>query len=209
MKIDAQASLTGRHFRVSLPDVPLTLQSDRLPIAANLTARRAGTQNAAVMKRVFTAGCLGWCLLLGGVAVAEGNPPADDMISEHMVAQAMLTAYFIDAARKAGMDTAEINAVLAEIAEHSLISEFWISDETGQIAFSNIQGADFAFPTDPEAGSQAAPFAVLLGGMESVVVQDAQPRELDAALFKYVGVAGIDQPRIVQIGISGAELGTP
>ena len=45
--------------------------------------------------------------------------------------------------------------------------------------------------------------------MKSVVVQDAQPRERDAVPFKYVGVAGIDQPRIVQVGISDAGLGTP
>ena len=89
------------------------------------------------------------------------------------------------------------------------LSEFWISDGNGQIAFSNIQGADFAFPTDPKAGTQAAPFAVLLDGMESVVVQEAQPRELDAAIFKYVGVAGVDQPRVVQVGISAGELSSP
>ena len=160
------------------------------------------------MNSVLTAGCLGCGMLLGGVAVADEKMSADDMISQHMVAQALLTAYFIDAARKAGMDTAGINAVLAEIAEHSVISEFRISDESGEIAFSNIQGADFAFSTDPEAGTQTAPFAVLLGGMERVVAQQARPRELDAAIFKYVAVAGIDQPRIVQVGISAAEFGT-
>ena len=160
------------------------------------------------MNSVLTAGCLGCGMLLGGVAVANEKMSADDMISQHMVAQALLTAYFIDAARKAGMDTAGINAVLAEIAEHSVISEFRISDESGEIAFSNIQGADFAFSTDPEAGTQTGPFAVLLGGMERVVAQQARPRELDAAIFKYVAVAGIDQPRIVQVGISAAEFGT-
>ena len=56
------------------------------------------------MKRVLTAGCLGCCMLLGGVAVADEKMSADDMISQHMVAQALLTAYCIDAARKAGMD---------------------------------------------------------------------------------------------------------
>ena len=164
---------------------------------------------ATVMKRVLTAACVGCCLLLGGVAAADGGPSADTISSQHMVAQAMLTAYFIDAARKAGMDPEEINAALTRVAEQSIISEFWISDENGQIAFSNIQGADFAFPTDPDAGTQAARFAVLLGSMEQVVVQEARPRDLDAAVFKYVGVAGIDQPRIVQVGISAAELTAP
>ena len=164
---------------------------------------------ATDMKRVLTAACVGCCLLLGGIAVADGGLSADTLSSQHMIAQALLTAYFIDAARKAGMDAEEINAVLAKVAEQSIISEFWISDETGQIAFSNIQGADFAFPTDPDAGTQAASFAVLLDGMESAVVQEARPRELDAAIFKYVGVAGVDQSRIVQVGISAAELTSP
>jgi len=36
------------------------------------------------------------------------------------------------------------------------------------------------------------------------VIQGARPRELDGKEFKYVGVAGVDKPRIVQVG-AGAE----
>ena len=147
--------------------------------------------------------CVGF--LLNGLALAE-EKSADAIASGHMVAQAMLTAHFIDAALKAGMSTDDINAVLAKVAEQTVISEFWISDETGRIAFTNLPGTSFAFPTDPEAGTQAAPFATLLSGDETVVVQGVQARELDAAPFKYVGVAGVDQSRIVQIGLSGAEM---
>ncbi len=156
------------------------------------------------MKRLLTVLCAGLCLLSSGVVLAD-EAETLDAISGHMVAQAMLTAHFIDAALKAGMDAEQINAVLADIADNSVISEFWISDETGQIAFTNIPGTGFAFPTDPDAGTQAAPFAALLTG-KKVVIQDAQPRELDAAVFKYVGVAGIDQARIVQVGVSVAEM---
>ena len=147
--------------------------------------------------------CMG--LLLNGLAVADENS-TDAMVSGHMVAQAILTAHFIDAALKAGMSTNDINAVLAKVADQTVISEFWISDETGRIVFTNFPGTAFAFPTDPAAGTQAAPFAALLSGDEAVVVQGVQPRELDAVPFKYVGVAGVDQPRIVQIGLSGAEM---
>lgn len=157
------------------------------------------------MKRLLTIGCIAVCLLASGVVLAD-EAETLDAISQHMVAQAMLAAHFVDAALQAGMDAEQINAVLADIADNSVITEFWISDETGQIAFTNIPGTAFAFPTDPDAGTQAAPFAVLLQGTVNVVIQDAQPRELDAAVFKYVGVAGIDQPRIVQIGVSAAEL---
>ena len=164
------------------------------------------------MKKGLTVVCAGLCLLSSGVVAADEQAMADfaklDAISQHMVAQAMLAAYFIDAALQAGMDADQINAVLADIADNSVISEFWISDETGQIAFTNIPGTGFAFPTDPDPGTQAAPFAVLLKGTENVVIQDAQPRQLDEAIFKYVGVAGIDQRRIVQVGVSADELGS-
>ena len=115
-----------------------------------------------VMKRTFVSAVLiGLCFMLNGFVGAE-EKSADAIASGHMVAEAMLTAHFIDAALKAGMSTDAINAVLAKVAERTVISEFWISDEAGRIVFSNIQGAEFAFPTDPDAGTQAAPFATLL-----------------------------------------------
>ena len=137
------------------------------------------------------------------------QPAANDAVSKHMVAEATLTAHFVDAALKAGMDRDAINAVLSRIADETIISEFWVSDENGEIAFTNVEGVDFTFPTDPAADSQAAPFAALLTGNQTVVVQDAAPRVLDGATFKYVGVAGVDQTRIVQVGLSAAQLGEP
>ena len=147
--------------------------------------------------------CLG--LLLSGLALAD-EKSTDATASGHMVAQAMLTAHFIDAAVKAGMSADDINAVLAKVADETIISEFWISDEAGRIVYTNRPGTEFVFPTDPEAGSQAAPFAALLSGAETVVVQGVLPRELDGTAFKYVGVAGVDQARIVQVGVPGADL---
>ena len=147
-------------------------------------------------------------IALGGVAMTNGQS-ARDAVARHMVAEATLAAHFVDAAVKAGMDRDAINAVLRRIADETVISEFWVSDENGEIAFSNIEGADFAFPTDPGADSQAAPFAALLTGDETVVVQGAAPRVLDGAVFRYVGVAGVDRTRIVQVGLSAAELAEP
>ena len=137
--------------------------------------------------------------------MTKGQPAGDDPVSRHLVAEAMLTAHFVDAALKAGMDRDAVNAVLKRIADETVLSEFWVSDENGEIAFTNVEGADFAFPTDPGADSQAAPFAALLTGDRAVVVQDAAPRVLDGAVFQYVGVAGVDQPRIVQVGLAAAE----
>ncbi len=136
-------------------------------------------------------------------ATAASGAAADAMLSEHMAAEALLTAHFIAAAVKAGMTTEEINGVLASVADGSAISEFWISDENGAVVYTNMPGVEFAFPTDPEADSQAAPFAVLLSGDQGIVDQDFMPRTLDGMVFKYVAAAGVDQARIVQVGVAG------
>lgn len=159
------------------------------------------------MKKILATMSIGMCFMLCGIAVADNTSSAEDIISEHMVAEAMLAAHFIDAALTAGMSSDAINAALADVAARSVISEFWISDEQGQILFSNVTGTTFRFPTDPKGDTQAAPFAALFqGGSETVVVQDVQKREFDGELFKYVGVSGVDKPRIVQIGISASEI---
>ena len=152
-------------------------------------------------KTILAAVILSLCLTLGvGVNTARAM---DDAVSKHMVAQAKLTAHFIAAAIKAGMSKKEINAALAKVAKESAISEFWISDEKGKIAFTNMPGVNFKFPTDVNTKSQAAPFAALLSGAKKVVVQGFMPRVLDGKSFKYVGVAGVDKARIVQVGVAG------
>ena len=120
-----------------------------------------------------------------------------------MVAEAKLTAHYIAAALEAGKSPDEINSTLKDIADTSVITEFWVSDETGRVQFTSMPGLDFAFPTDPDAGTQSAPFADLLLGNQQVVTQSMQPREVDGKPFQYVGVVGIDQSRIVQVGIAG------
>lgn len=158
------------------------------------------------MRRTLrTVGALGLCLVLGGVLAADRARGADDAVSGHMVGQAMLTAHFVAAAVKAGMSKDDINAALTKVAAGSAISEFWISDEKGGIEFTNIPGMSFEFPTDPVGKSQAAPFAALPDGSKTVVVQGFQAREFDGKMFKYVGVAGVDKRRIVQVGVSKAD----
>ena len=126
-------------------------------------------------------------------------------VGGYMVASAKLTAHFVAAAIAAGMTTDEINAVLAEVADGSAIAEFWVTDAEGNIVYTNNTEVEFKFSTDPDGETQAAPFAHLLTGDETVVVQGMQPREADGRLFRYVGVAGVDQARIVQVGVDGEE----
>ena len=121
-----------------------------------------------------------------------------------MVAAARLAAHYVAAAVQAGADKGDIRAVLADVVRTSGLSEIWITDEHGRIVFG-AGDMDFVFPGDAAAGTQAAPFAALLQGTETVVIQDPQPREIDRAVFQYVGVAGVDRPRIVQVGLAAGE----
>lgn len=176
------------------------------------------------MRRSLMTWTVALCIALFVPGCAEDSPPAevavtatdatapeagatsvsavDGLLSDHMAAEAMLTAHFVAAAVKAGMSTEEINGALASVADASAISEFWVSDETGRVVYTNVPDAEFAFPTDPDDESQAAPFAALLTGGQAVVDQDFMPRELDGMVFKYVGAAGVDQARIVQVGVA-------
>ncbi len=70
-------------------------------------------------------------------------------VGDHMVASAKLTAHFVAAAIAAGMTTDEINAVLAEVADESAISEFWVTDEEGNVVYTNNTAIEFKFPRIP------------------------------------------------------------
>lgn len=131
----------------------------------------------------------------------------EDAIGDQMLAQATLTSYLIDLAKQAGLSDRDINERLSQIADRTAIDEFWITDSNGRTQFHNIAGIDLSF--NPKADSQgsanrrepnARKFWPLLTGDRQVVVQPAQRRPLDARVFKYVAVAGIDRPRIVQVG---------
>jgi hypothetical protein len=129
----------------------------------------------------------------------------DDLIARHMVGQAMLAAQFVAVAEKAGMMPAQINGVLNTVTGSSAIEEFWITDSVGHAYLTNT-GIDFTFSPDPAKQPQASAFWALIDGRDKVVVQETRKREIDDRVFKYVGVAGVDKPRIVQVGVSEKNL---
>jgi hypothetical protein len=143
-----------------------------------------------------------WASLVGPNAWAD---ECEEIIAQHMVAQALLAAHLVAAAEGAGMQAGEINAVLEEVAEDSAVDEFWITDPSGHAYLTNT-GIDFTFSPDAAEQPQASVFWPLLDGSETIVVQEARRREIDDRIFKYVGVAGIDKPRIVQVGVSAENL---
>jgi hypothetical protein len=129
----------------------------------------------------------------------------EDTIARHMVGEAMLAAQFVAAAEKNGMTADAINAALKDIAGKSAIQEFWITDSSGHSYLTN-SGIDFTFTSDTTKQPQASAFWPLITGAKTVVIQNARKREIDNKIFKYVGVAGVDKPRIVQVGVSAANL---
>ncbi len=129
----------------------------------------------------------------------------EDMIARHMTGQALLVAQFVAVAELGGMKPADINAVLKDVADKSAIEEFWITDSSGHAYLTNT-GVDFTFSPDPTKQPQASAFWALIDGRQQQVVQEARKREIDGRVFKYVGVSGVDKPRIVQVGVGPKSL---
>ena len=151
----------------------------------------------------------GAALLLPFVCFSAVSPSraagCEDKIARHMVGEAMLAAQFVAAAERNGMTPVGINAILKEVADKSAVQEFWITDSSGHAYLTNT-GIDFTFSADATKQPQASAFWPLLTGAKTVVIQNARKREIDNQIFKYVGVAGVDKPRIVQVGVAAANL---
>jgi HAMP domain-containing protein len=125
----------------------------------------------------------------------------EDVIGEQMVVEARIAAHLVAVAEgRAGMSPEEIIAVLQDITGHTALNEFWITDETAHAYLRNELDIDFTFSPDPNEQPQAHAFYPLLSQQDGVVIQEARQREVDPKVFKYVGVSGIDRPRIVQVG---------
>jgi hypothetical protein len=140
-------------------------------------------------------------LLARSASLAREIPSdVEQAIGDQMIAQALILAHFIGAAERAGLGPEEINQSLRGIVDQTTLDELWITDERGHAYLHNIESVEFTFSSDPNEQPQAHKFWPLLGGDKKVVVQEAMKREIDERIFKYVGVTGIDKPRIVEVG---------
>jgi phosphoserine phosphatase RsbU/P len=127
-------------------------------------------------------------------------------IGEQMVIEATMAAHLVALGEMAGVSPQEINRRLKQIADDTVLDEIWITDEKGHAYLRNISEIDFTFNPDPKKQPQAHVFWPLLTGKTKSVVQEARQREVDTQVFKYVGVTGVDKPRIVQVGYNAAFL---
>ncbi|NJN88330.1 MAG: response regulator [Leptolyngbyaceae cyanobacterium SL_7_1] len=110
----------------------------------------------------------------------------------HLTAEATLTSYFVAAATAAGLSPAEIDAQLQTIVDRTAIDEIVITNATGAPLLPS------STPTEDQPEIDE-PWQALLTGKTQTIVQSAQQRS-DNRVFQSVGVAGIDQPRIVKVG---------
>ncbi len=131
---------------------------------------------------------------------AQVSSDVEKAIGEQMIVEATIAAHLVALGEAAGVGAKEINRRLKQIADDTVLDEIWITDERGHAYLRNIAEVDFTFSPDREQQPQAHAFWPLLTGKNKAVVQDARQREIDTQVFKYVGVAGVDKPRIVQVG---------
>ncbi|HIJ66449.1 MAG TPA: hypothetical protein HPP77_10920, partial [Candidatus Hydrogenedentes bacterium] len=131
-----------------------------------------------------------------------------ERVGDQMVVTALLTAELVAIAEQDGSLSPErISEALSRVIERSrqhrgypLVDEFWVTDENGY-AYIHTEDFDFTFSPDPEKTPQANEFWPLLEEGAAPLVQKLQKRAVDEKRFKYVGVSGVDKPRIVQIGV--------
>jgi two-component system sensor histidine kinase/response regulator len=131
----------------------------------------------------------------------------ENAIGDQMVMEARIVAHLVAIAeqkRPEGMTPAEVNEHLKEIAHFAKTHkkydyEFWVTDSSGKV-YMGTENVEFTFKADqPQAGA----FLRLLDdgpGRADFVVQESRNREIDNHVYKYVGVSGVDRPRIVEVG---------
>lgn len=122
-------------------------------------------------------------------------------VEDQMIVQAFLTAELVALAERPEAATPEeISAALRRVVDRSheykgypLVDEFRISDEHGRAYISSgNDGHDF----DDETGE----FIGLLEPDATPVVRNLLRQGGERTPIKYVGVSGVDKPRIVQVG---------
>ncbi|HEY9688971.1 MAG TPA: SpoIIE family protein phosphatase [Coleofasciculaceae cyanobacterium] len=135
------------------------------------------------------------------LSVIQAVPAAvEDKLAQQMAATATVLAHLVDLSEATGQSRSQLQQRLDRILDETVLDEFWISDSDG-CARLRPRGNDvFCFSPDPKKQPQAHAFWPLLTGKAKIVIQEARKREIDNKIFQYVGVAGIDRPRIVQVG---------
>ncbi|MDD3796046.1 MAG: hypothetical protein PHE06_08795, partial [Lachnospiraceae bacterium] len=90
---------------------------------------------------------------------------------------------------------------LAKLAKRAQIDSIYIFDENGQTVHTNTVYKDFKLSNNERDSSYV--FQDVIKGYKDVMLQEAKPEEnSDGAYTQYVGVARMDAPGMVEIGLS-------
>jgi methyl-accepting chemotaxis protein len=136
--------------------------------------------------------------------VEEGT---EEMAANHLIVTARILSNYVAVAESCKMPSATINDRLRNMVNPDLLGEVLISDQTGKTTLSNLPADRFKNQIDPLQDHEAQAFWPLLKATQDVsVTLPSKRRDRDGRLFKYVGVPGVDHPRIVQVGMAGDDL---
>jgi len=116
----------------------------------------------------------------------------DNLLNTHMVVEANLAAALVEKMPNITCDD------MVDLAKHTGIGEFWITDENGVVELTNVKGGKgFKFLDE----GQTAPYMRILGNPDLVVTAPPAKRALDGRVFKYAAVSRREKTGIFQIGI--------
>ena len=175
-------------------------------VLASATVLTWTSRHALLLEAETQGRLLARLLAITARFASEATNEVEGAIGEQMIVEATIVAHLVALAETAGVKPERINAHLRAISRDTVLSEFWITDEKGHAYLRTMADVDFTFSPDPQKQPQAHIFWPLLTGQRRTVVQEARQREVDTQVFKYAAVAGIDKPRIVQVGYQAAFL---
>lgn len=127
------------------------------------------------------------------------------MLSERLLSEATLTAHLVALAETAKLPPKAINDRLKQIAESGGPDEMWITDNRGRAYLHNVPGPDPVFGQDAKGGPRHGAYSGLLNRSPASLA--SEPAMESGRLMKFAGVAGVDKPRIVQVGADMRRLG--
>lgn len=173
---------------------------------AVVTVLLAWTTHSAIESRVEADGRMAATLLARTATLAREVPrDVEALLGDRLLSEATLAAHLV-AVMEAGK--APIKAVtdrLKAVADGGGPDEIWVTDNRGRAYLHNIPGPDITFGPDGRAQPRQAPYYGLLNRAPEKVVTDAATE--GGKLMKFAGVAGVDKPRIVQVGADVRRLG--
>ena len=131
----------------------------------------------------------------------------EEMAAKHLIVSARILSNYVAVAESCKIPATTINDRLRNMVNPDLLGEVLISDQLGKTTFSNLPEDRLKNQIDPLKDHEAEAFWPLLKASKDMsITQPLNRRNRDGRLFKYVGVPGVDRPRIVQVSMAGDDL---